>query len=79
LSIPIGSLDYSLCRERVEPVRRDAPVDDCEHPGQQIVERDQHEAEIDRADGPASHQVLCESGEHRQADVPDHEDHGHRH
>src|ERR1700756_4752767 len=76
---PPGDLHRSPRDERIELAGGDAPVDDREDPRQQIVERDQREAQIDRARDLHAHHPFGETGKYRQADITDDENDRHRH
>src|SRR5271165_1898531 len=78
VSLP-GNLHRGPCRERIELTGSDAPIDDREHPRQQVVEPYQHKAEIDRTDDLHADQIFGETGEYGQPDITDYENDRHRH
>src|SRR5258708_737315 len=76
---PPGDLDRSPRGERIELVGSKAAVNDRKRPRQQIVERDQREAQIDRTDDLDAHQTFREAGQYGQSDITDNENDRHRH
>src|SRR5260221_3766386 len=76
---PPGDLDRGPRGERIELVRSKAAVNDRKRPRQQIVERDQREAHIDRTDDLDDCQLSREAGQYVQSDITDDENDRHRH
>src|SRR5258708_20155340 len=76
---PPGDLDRGPWGEGIELVGRKAAVNDRKRPRQQIVERDQREARIDRTDDLDAHQIFREAGKYGRSDITDDENDRHRH